>query len=80
MNEMQATEWIATCSLRLQQQWRTVDPSCLDEVAAELWADARWRQMPPSEAAVQWLRQGVLAEQSDSGPLTAFQCLKLTAK
>ncbi|HEX6704933.1 MAG TPA: hypothetical protein VF169_09255 [Albitalea sp.] len=60
MEEVQASEWVARCSARLQQQWRTVDPAQLDEVAFELWSDARWRMFEPETAAVEWLRQGVL--------------------
>jgi len=37
--EMTAREWIARCSARLQQQWRTVDPDQLDDLANDLWAD-----------------------------------------
>jgi hypothetical protein len=46
--------WIAACAHRLQQQWRTVDPLQLEEVAAELWRDERLRSMPPDAAAVVW--------------------------
>jgi hypothetical protein len=61
MDEIHETEWIQQCSRRLQQQWRTVDPLQLDEVAVDLCADPRWRGMAPEVAAVEWLRQGVLA-------------------
>ena len=47
--------WIAACAHRLQQQWRTVDPLQLEEVAAELWRDERLRSLPPDAAAVVWL-------------------------
>jgi len=60
MEDVQASEWVARCSGRLQQQWRTVDPAQLDEVALDLWHDARWRGLEPEVAAVEWLRQGVL--------------------
>jgi hypothetical protein len=60
MQEGGASEWVARCSRRLQQQWRTVDPAQLDEVATDLWNDARWRLFEPETAAVEWLRQGVL--------------------
>lgn len=47
--------WIAACAHRLQQQWRTVDPDQLEELAGDLWRDERLRSMPPSEAARVWL-------------------------
>lgn len=48
--------WIAACAHRLQQRWRTVDPSELELVAAELWHDERLRAMPPADAVSDWLR------------------------
>lgn len=56
MDTMPAALWIAACAHRLQQQWRTVDPLDLEDVARELWRDERLRAMPPDEAAVEWLR------------------------
>ena len=53
---MPATLWIAACAHRLQQQWHTVDPLELEDVARDLWRDARLRAMRPEEAAVEWLR------------------------
>lgn len=55
MDETPADLWIAACAHRLQQQWRTVDPLQLEEVAAELWRDERLRSLPPDAAAVVWL-------------------------
>jgi hypothetical protein len=60
MQELHASEWIDRCSLRLQEQWRSVEPAQLDDVAIELWNDPRWRCMAPELAAVAWLKQGVL--------------------
>jgi hypothetical protein len=40
MEEVSATLWIAACAHRLQQQWRTVDPVQLEEVAGDLWQNA----------------------------------------
>jgi len=57
--EMTAREWIARCSARLQQQWRTVDPDQLDDLANDLWADEKLRRMPAELAAVEWLSQGI---------------------
>lgn len=53
---MPATLWIAVCAHRLQQQWHTVDPLELEEVARDLWRDARLRSMSPEAAAVEWLK------------------------
>jgi len=47
--------WIALVAHRLQRQWRTVDPDLLDEVAGDLWADERLRNMAPADAASCWL-------------------------
>jgi hypothetical protein len=55
MDETPSDLWIAACAHRLQQQWRTMDPLQLEEVAAELWRDERLRSMPPDAAAVVWL-------------------------
>ncbi|WPH22336.1 hypothetical protein [Variovorax paradoxus] len=56
MENVPATLWIAACAHRLQQQWHTVDPLELEEVARDLWRDERLRLMPPDEAAIDWLR------------------------
>jgi hypothetical protein len=56
MDEIPANLWIAACAHRLQQQWRTVDPAQLEEVAGDLWQDVRLRALPPAEAAVEWLK------------------------
>jgi hypothetical protein len=61
MQQLQASEWIDQCSKRLQDHWRTVDPVQLDDVAIGLWSEPRWRALQPEDAAVEWLRQGVLA-------------------
>jgi hypothetical protein len=53
---MDREDWIALCAHQLQRRWRTVDPAQLDEVAADLWNDARLRELPPSRAATEWLR------------------------
>jgi hypothetical protein len=56
MDSMPADLWIAACAHRLQRQWGTVDPEQLEEVAADLWCEARLRAMTPAEAAIDWLR------------------------
>lgn len=56
MENVPADLWTAACAHRLQQQWHTVDPLELEEVARDLWRDARLRAMSPDEAAIDWLR------------------------
>lgn len=56
MDNMPANLWIAACAHRLQQQWHTVDPLDLEDVARDLWRDERLRAMLPEEAAVDWLK------------------------
>lgn len=51
-----AAEWLATMSARLQQQWPTIDPMRLDDLAVDLWRDEALRGMPPERAAEEWLR------------------------
>ena len=61
MQQLHASEWIDRCSIRLQQHWHHVEPTQLDDVAIDLWGDEHWRRMAPEEAAVEWLKLGVLA-------------------
>lgn len=58
---LSAREWIARCSQRLQEHWRTIDPERLDDVASDLWADERLRRMDPAAAAEEWLRPVLIA-------------------
>ncbi len=51
--------WVAACSHHLQRQWRSVDPDLLEDVAAELWADAELKALEPADAAAKWLRLGM---------------------
>ena len=55
---MTPEEWIERCSARLRRQWPTLAQADLDETAAELHADPRWRGMKPEKAAVAWLQLG----------------------
>jgi hypothetical protein len=59
---MSAAEWIYRCSARLHRQWPGLSVVDMDETARELWQQERYRSLPPGDAAVEWLRQGVLAE------------------
>lgn len=64
MDSLPASVWIAACAHRLQQQWRTVDPAQLEELASDLWRDERLRSMSPIEAASAWL-EPVASEPAD---------------
>ncbi len=55
MDTLLPTQWIAQCSDRLHQHWRTVAPAQLEELAVDLWKDVQLRAMPPEEAAAVWL-------------------------
>ncbi len=55
MATLPAHIWIAACAHPLQQQWRTVDPAQLEDLAGDLWRDERLRAMGPDEAARGWL-------------------------
>jgi hypothetical protein len=59
MEKLPAGTWIAACSARLQQQWKTIDQTRLDDLAQDLWRDERLRAMEPVAAAVDWLQQGI---------------------
>ncbi len=61
MAALPAGEWIDRCAARLQAHWRSVEPARLDDLAVELWNDPRWNALEPEAAAVEWLKQGVLA-------------------
>ncbi|MEO6031342.1 MAG: hypothetical protein ABIP61_05480 [Burkholderiaceae bacterium] len=54
---MTTDERTVRCAARLQQQWPRVDRSDLEHLADALRAEARWKDLEPAEAAVQWLRQ-----------------------
>ncbi|MBA3599277.1 MAG: hypothetical protein H0W40_18160 [Methylibium sp.] len=56
---MNESQWIARCALRLREEWPRLAGADLAEVAAELWAQERWRTLEPEEAATAWLRQGI---------------------
>ncbi len=60
---MNTHEWVTRCSARLHAKWPRLQQDMRDEVAADLWNDARWQAMEPERAVVEWLRQGLGAEQ-----------------
>ena len=53
--------WRARCAARLHRTWPTLAQTDLDETAAQLYADPRWRDLQPEQAATEWLRLGALA-------------------
>lgn len=55
MDDLPAHIWIAACAHQLQQQWRTVAPAQLEDLAGDLWLDERLRILGPDEAARVWL-------------------------
>lgn len=65
MAALAAHDWIDRCAARLREQWRSVEAARLDDLAVELWSDRRWNVLPPETAAVEWLKQGVLASAID---------------
>ena len=71
MAELTPTHWIAECADRLQARWHTLDRVQLEEVAVELWGDARWRGMAPAQAAAQWLRPVDSAAEPAAGGVAA---------
>lgn len=65
---MNAQEWVTRCSARLHAKWPRLQQNMRDEVAADLWNDARWQTMEPELAVVAWLGQGVDAEPTGVAP------------
>lgn len=59
MESLPARQWIARCSARLQQRWRTVSPDLLDDLANDLWGDEELRRLKPEQAATEWLSRGL---------------------
>ncbi|MDP9044156.1 MAG: hypothetical protein M3O01_05055 [Pseudomonadota bacterium] len=55
MHHLSQTEWVAIAAHRLHHRWRSINPLQLDEVAAELWKDAQWRELEPVRAVDAWL-------------------------
>ncbi len=53
---MSSRDWLRAMSERLQQQWPTIDPQRLDDLALDLWRDERLRALPAPEAAELWLQ------------------------
>ena len=68
MDETNEREWVAQCTRRLRQHWRTIDLASLEEVAVQLYADERMRSMAAAEAAASWLRRGVEFDRSSAVP------------
>ena len=56
---MNADEWTFKFARQLHEQWPCVDHSDLEHLAEALLCEDRWKDMEPTVAAVQWLRQGI---------------------
>lgn len=56
---MDTKEWIHQCAERLHEQWPRVDLDDLEHLANALITEERWRRLPPMDAAMQWLAQGI---------------------
>ncbi len=61
------TQWVAHCARSLRGQWPHADPTSVDETAAELWNDELLRALAPVDAAVTWLRRGMLGVEQIEG-------------
>ncbi len=70
---MNQQEWVSRFSARLHAQWPRLPREQRDEVAAELIAQAPWRErlqgMEPEAAAVVWLSHGILLGKDRVEPL-----------
>lgn len=60
---MSEVEWVRIAAARLRVQWPLVPEEQLTETAVQLWQHRCWRDQPPVDAAVEWLRLGVLRDQ-----------------
>ena len=56
---MNTEQWTHQCGERLHEQWPTVERSDLEHLAKALLTEDRWKQLPPADAALQWLLQGI---------------------
>jgi hypothetical protein len=56
---MNADAWTFKFAHQLHQQWPRVDHADLEHLAGALLTEERWSCMEPTEAATQWLRQGI---------------------
>lgn len=55
MHHLSKPEWVAIAAHRLHHRWRSINPSQLGEVVAELWKDAALRELEPVPAVEAWL-------------------------
>lgn len=62
MEMLTPTQWIARCAVRLGERWRTVPLTELEAAAVEVWQSEKLRELPPEEAAAQWLSPLTAAE------------------
>ncbi|SHN29245.1 hypothetical protein SAMN02787076_04846 [Rhizobacter sp. OV335] len=65
--DITSENWALKCAERLQEQWPRVDRSDLEHLAWALISEPYWQGMDPSDAALEWLQQGV-SVQRDARP------------
>lgn len=58
---MTPAEWTFRCAKQLHEQWPRVPHNDLEHLADALLKEERWSSMEPSQAALEWLRQGIPA-------------------
>lgn len=51
--------WTWKCAERLHEQWPRVDRVDLEDLAAALHREVRWKALAPDDAALAWLRQAI---------------------
>jgi hypothetical protein len=61
---MHPAEWTWRVAARLHRHWPTVDRNDLEHLAESLHRETRWKDLPPDDAADQWLEQGLPKEES----------------
>lgn len=66
---MNADQWAFQCARQLQRQWPSIDHTDLENLAEALWREPRWQGMEPTQAAVEWLRQGIPVAKESMRPL-----------
>ncbi|KQW70055.1 hypothetical protein [Methylibium sp. Root1272] len=71
---MDAQNWQRSVAAHLQNQWPTIPIDDLLEAAGDLWCDEHWRAMPPEEAAVRWLKLGVLSDRDADVSSSLSRC------
>lgn len=65
MDQIAPSQWIAKCGEKLHERWDTVETAQLEEVAVDIWRDAKLRVMPPDDAAQAWLSPIVISSSTE---------------